>query len=257
MSEGDLLYEVKQGSAWMIINRETRGNAINLEIINQFIQSLDLAEADEEVRVVCITGSGDRVFCSGADLATSFSGQDYVAGARKYATLLKKMAAFPKPLVARVNGNCLAGGLGLMLSCDMVYAREGAKFGTPEVNVGLFPMMIGALIFRNCLRKKALEMIYTGNMISAVEAENMGLITRALSPEQFESAVEETLAAIAAKAPLAIKIGKPALASAEDRDLESALDYLCLRLGDVIETEDAKEGLTAFMQKRKPVWKGR
>jgi len=257
MSEGDLLYELKQGSAWMIINRETRGNAINLEIINQFIRSLDLAEADEEVRVVCITGSGDRVFCSGADLATSFSGQDYVDGARKYATLLKKMAAFPKPLVARVNGNCLAGGLGLMLSCDMVYAREGAKFGTPEVNVGLFPMMIGALIFRNCLRKKALEMIYTGNMISAVEAENMGLITRALAPEQFESAVEETLAAIAAKAPLAIKIGKPALASAEDRDLESALDYLCLRLGDVIETEDAKEGLTAFMQKRKPVWKGR
>ncbi len=257
MSEGDLLYEVKQGAAWMIINRETRGNAINLEIIHQFIQSLDLAEADEEVRVVCITGSGDRVFCSGADLATSFSGQDYVAGAREYATLLKKMAAFPKPLVARVNGNCLAGGLGLMLSCDVVYARDGAKFGTPEVNVGLFPMMIGALIFRNCLRKKALEMIYTGNMISAVEAENMGLITRALSPEQFESSVEETLAAIAAKAPLAIKIGKPALASAEDRDLESALDYLCLRLGDVIETEDAKEGLTAFMQKRKPVWKGR
>jgi len=190
MSEGDLLYELKQGSAWMIINRETRGNAINLEIINQFIRSLDLAEADEEVRVVCITGSGDRVFCSGADLATSFSGQDYVDGARKYATLLKKMAAFPKPLVARVNGNCLAGGLGLMLSCDMVYAREGAKFGTPEVNVGLFPMMIGALIFRNCLRKKALEMIYTGNMISAVEAENMGLITRALPPEQFESAVD-------------------------------------------------------------------
>ena len=257
MSEGDLLYELKQGSAWMIINRETRGNAINLEIINQFIQSLDLAESDEEVRVVCITGSGDRVFCSGADLATSFSGQDYVDGARKYATLLKKMAAFPKPLVALVNGNCLAGGLGLMLSCDMVYARDGAKFGTPEVNVGLFPMMIGALIFRNCLRKKALEMIYTGNTISAVEAENMGLITRALAPEQFESTVEETLAAIAAKAPLAIKIGKPALASAEDRDLESALDYLCLRLGDVIETEDAKEGLTAFMQKRKPVWRGR
>jgi enoyl-CoA hydratase/carnithine racemase len=257
MSEGDLLYEVRQGSAWMIINRQTRGNAINLEIIDQFFQGLDVAEADEEVRVVCITGSGDRVFCSGADLATSFSGQDYVAGARKYANLLKKMAAFPKPLVARVNGNCLAGGLGLMLSCDMVYARDGAKFGTPEVNVGLFPMMIGALIFRNCMRKKALEMIYTGRMITAAEAENMGLITRALSPEQFESTVEETLTAIASKAPLAIKIGKPALASAEGRDLESALDYLCLRLGDVIETEDAKEGLTAFMQKRKPVWKGR
>jgi enoyl-CoA hydratase/carnithine racemase len=257
MNEGDFLYEMKQGAAWMTINRETRGNAINLEIINRFTQTLDLAEADEEIRVVCITGAGNKVFCSGADLATSFSGQDYVDGARKYASLLKKMAAFPKPLVARVNGNCLAGGLGLMLSCDMVYAREGARFGTPEVNVGLFPMMIGALIFRNCLRKKALEMIYTGRMFSAAEAENMGLITRELPPDEFERAIEETLMTVAAKAPLAIKIGKPALASGEDKDFESALDYLCLRLGDVIETEDAKEGLTAFMQKRKPVWKGR
>ena len=180
-----------------------------------------------------------------------------MAGARKYATLLKRMAAFPKPLVARVNGNCLAGGLGLMLSCDMVYAREGTKFGTPEVNVGLFPMMIGALIFRNCVRKKALEMIYTGRIISANEAEKMGLITRSLPENQFENAVEETLKTVAARAPLAIKIGKPALVSAEDMDLESALDYLCVKLGDVIETEDAKEGLTAFMEKRKPVWKGR
>ncbi len=257
MSNGDIVYEVKQAAARMTINREARGNAISLELIDQFLRHLDKAEADEEVRVVCITGAGEKAFCSGADLATSFTGQDYVVGARKYVTLLKRMAAFPKPLVARVNGNCLAGGLGLMLSCDMVYAREGAKFGTPEVNVGLFPMMIGALIFRNCLRKKALEMIYTGRMISATEAEKMGLITRALPPDQFENAIEETLMTVAAKAPLAIKIGRSALASAEDRDLESALDYLCFRLGEVIETEDALEGLTAFMEKRKPVWKGR
>ena len=257
MSDGDLLYEVKQRVAWMTINREARGNAVSLELIDRFFRHLNKAEADEEVRVVCLTGAGDKSFCSGADLATSFAGQDYEAGARKYATLLKRMAVFPKPLVARVNGNCLAGGLGLMLSCDMVYAREGTKFGTPEVNVGLFPMMIGALIFRNCSRKKALEMIYTGRIVSATEAENMGLITRSLPPDQFENAVEETLKTVAAKAPLAIKIGRAALASAEDMDLESALDYLCGRLGDVIETEDAKEGLTAFMEKRKPVWKGR
>ena len=180
-----------------------------------------------------------------------------MAGARKYATLLKRMAVFPKPLVARVNGNCLAGGLGLMLSCDMVYAREGTKFGTPEVNVGLFPMMIGALIFRNCSRKKALEMIYTGRIVSATEAENMGLITRSLPPDQFENAVEETLKTVAAKAPSSDQ-NRPARAGfGRGQDLESALDYLCGRLGDVIETEDAKEGLTAFMEKRKPVWKGR
>src|SRR5271157_170544 len=118
MNDGDLLYEVRQGAAWMTINREARGNAISLELVDLFLRHLDKAEADEEVRVVCTTGAGDKAFCSGADLATSFSGQDYVAGARKYASLLKRMAVFPKPLVARVNGNCLAGGLGLMLSCD-------------------------------------------------------------------------------------------------------------------------------------------
>ena len=252
MSDADLIYEVKQGAAWMAINREARGNAISPELIDLFLRNLDKAEVSDEVRVVCITGAGDKAFCSGADLATSFTGQDYVAGARKYATLLKRMAAFPKPLVARVNGNCLAGGLGLMLSCDMVYAREGTKFGTPEVNVGLFPMMIGALIFRNCVRKQALEMIYTGRIISAAEAEKMGLITRSLPPDQFENTIEDTLKTVAAKAPLAIKMGRAALASAEDRDLESALDYLCVRLGDVIETEDAREGLAAFMEKRKP-----
>jgi enoyl-CoA hydratase/carnithine racemase len=257
MSEPELMYEVRNKTAWMTINRESRRNALSLDMIALFMEYLDRAETDDEVRAVCIAAVGEKAFCSGADLASSLGGPDPLAGARKYANLLKKMARFSKPLVAKVNGHCLAGGMGLMLSCDVVYATEKAKFGTPEVKVGLFPMMIGALVFRNALRKKALEMIYTARMITAAQAEQMGLITRACSSEELDRTLEETLSTIAARAPLAIKMGRTALAEVEDQPLEDALDYLCDQLRLVAGTEDALEGMTAFVQKREPVWKGR
>ena len=257
MSERELLYDVRGGVAWLTLNRESRRNALSTQMIDLFFASLDKAERDDDVRVICITGSGQKAFCSGADLASSFDGSDHVEGAKKYASLLKRMADYPKPLVAKVNGHCLAGGMGLMLSCDMVYVKDGIKIGTPEVNVGLFPMMIGALIFRNAGRKKAMEMIFTARMLTAAEAEDMGLITRAVQPDEFDRVVDEILETVAAKAPLAIKIGRQAFSVARDFGLSDALDYLCERLGDVVRTEDAKEGLTAFMQKREPVWKGR
>lgn len=257
MTEPDLLYEVKDKIAWMTINRESRANALSLEMIGLFQEYLDRAEADDDVRGVCITATGGKAFCSGADLASTVGGEGHTEGAEKYATLLKMMAAFSKPLTARVNGHCLAGGMGLMLSCDMVYAREGVKFGTPEVNVGLFPMMIAALIFRNTKRKKALEMIYTARMLSAAEAEDMGLITRVVPAEELDRVVHETLKSVATKAPLAVRLGRKALAATQDMELDEALDYLCAQLGVVAGTEDAREGLTAFLEKREPVWKGR
>lgn len=257
MDESTLLYEVKNNTAWVTINRQSRRNALSVEMIDLFSEYLDEAESDEKVRVVCLTAVGDNAFCSGADLASGMGGGDHMVGARKYADLLKKMAAFPKPLVARVNGHCLAGGMGLMLSCDIVYAREGVKFGTPEVKVGLFPMMIGALIFRNAGRKKALEMIYTARTLSAREAEQMGLITRACSEDKFEETLSEALSTIASRAPLAISMGRKALSAVEQMDLGHSLDYLCDQLGLVSTTEDAIEGMTAFIQKREPNWKGR
>ncbi len=257
MSEPELMYEVRNKTAWLTINRESRRNALSLELIDLFMAYLDRAETDDQVRAVCIAAVGEKAFCSGADLVSSLGGEDPLAGAKKYANLLKKMARFSKPLVARINGHCLAGGMGLMLSCDVVYATEDAKFGTPEVKVGLFPMMIGALVFRNALRKKALEMIYTARTITAAQAEQMGLITRVCSSEELDRTLEETLSTIAARAPLAIKMGRSALAEVEDQPLEHALDFLCDQLRLVAGTEDALEGMTAFVQKREPVWKGR
>jgi len=257
MTEPDLLYEVKGRIARITINREVRRNALSLEAIDLFFDYLKRAEADETVRAICLSAAGDKAFCSGADLASGIGSGGHMAGAAKYANLLKRMSNFPKPLVARVNGHCLAGGMGLMLSCDIAYASAGAKFGTPEVNVGLFPMMIGALIFRNAGRKKALEMIYTARLLSAAQAEQMGLITRAVPPDELDRVVDESLTDIATKAPLAVEMGRKALAEVEDMPLSQALDLLCDRLADVASTEDAVEGMTAFIQKRQPVWKRR
>ncbi len=257
MTEPDLLYEVKEKIAWMTINRESRSNALNPEMIDLFLEYMDQAEADDNVRGVCITGIGDKVFCSGADLISTVGGEGRTDGIEKFVELLKKFASFSKPLTARVNGHCVAGGIGLILSCDMVYAREGVKFGTPEVNVGLFPMMITALIFRNARRKKALEMIYTAKMLSAREAEDIGFVTRAVPAEDLDRVVHETLKVIATKAPLAMRLGRRALAATQDMELDEALDYLCVQFGAIAGTEDAKEGLAAFLEKRDPVWRGR
>lgn len=256
MSEAEVLYEVKEGAAWLTINREAKRNALSGDTITELTAALDRAAEDDAVRVVCITGVGKKSFCSGADL-TSMGGGDPVEAMRGYAALLKHMDTYPKPLVARVDGHCLAGGTGLLLSCDIAYARESVKFGTPELNVGLFPMMIGALIFRNVGRKKGMEMIYRGDKLTAAQAEDMGLITRCYPDDAFDDAVTEALASIAAKAPVAARIGRQALAAVADLPLDEALDLLCDKLGEVVATEDAMEGLMAFMQKRKPEWKGR
>jgi len=255
----DLLYEVKESAAFLTINRESRRNAISQEIIASFLDHLDSADRDENVLAVCITGAGEKAFCSGADLAVTLAkeGEDRLSGAIRYAALLKRMARFGKPLVARVNGPCLAGGMGLMLSCDIIIARNDAFFCTPEVNVGIFPMMIGALLYQNVNWKKAMDMVLTGRKITALEAENMGLITRAVEPERLDPEVQETLDVLTSKSPIGMRIGKEAFRKMSDMPFDEAIDYLCEALGKVISTEDAMEGMTAFMEKREPKFRGK
>jgi len=255
----DLLYEVKDRVAYLTIHRESRRNAISQEMIMAFLDNLARADQDDAVRAVCITGSGDKVFCSGADLGIALADQggDRLSGARNYAQLLKSMAKFGKPLLARVNGTCVAGGLGLVLSCDIVLARNDIHFFTPEVNVGIFPMMIGVLLYRNLPRKKMMEMVLTGRRIPAVEAEKIGLITRAVDPEHLDLEVQETLRLLTTKSPIGIRLGKDAFRTMSDMPFDQAVDHLCEALGKVLSTEDAMEGMMAFMEKREPHFKGK
>lgn len=253
----DLLYDVKDRVARFTINREERRNAISLEMIRSFRDHLKEADVNEAVGAVCLTGKGDKAFCAGADLGVTLAGEDRLSGPGTYAALLKEMAKFPKPLVARVNGPCIAGGMGLMLACDMVIARDDTYFRLPEVNVGIFPMMVGALLYRNLPRKKAMDLVLTGRKIPAVEAENLGMISRAVGPHRLDEEVEETLKLLTSKSPIGTRIGKAAFSVMADMPFEAAVDYLSEALGKVISTKDAAEGMKAFMEKRAPNFTGK
>jgi enoyl-CoA hydratase/carnithine racemase len=259
MSKQHLLYRVEGNVAYFTLNREKQRNAISPEVISLFLKYLDEAERDDAVRVVLITGAGDRAFCSGADLGgtSDRSGENGVDAFKSYANLLKRISGFPKPTVARVNGSCVAGGTGFMLACDIVIASDSAKFGTPEVNVGLFPMMIGALIFRNVLRKRAMEMVLLGEKLTAEEALRMGMVTRVVSHKKLDEEVDAVLKSLASKSPIGLRIGKRAFYEMADMPFEEALDFLSEKIKEVASTEDAIEGITAFIQKREPVFKGK
>jgi enoyl-CoA hydratase/carnithine racemase len=256
MSEPHVLHNVENGIATFTINREQQRNAISLEAIELFLNYLDTAEKDDQVRVVLITGTGDKAFCSGADLGSTADGK-IQQGFKRYAQLLKRLAGYSKPLVAKINGSCMAGGMGLMLACDIGIARNDAKFGTPEVNVGLWPMMIGALIYRNVLRKKAMEMVLLGERLNAEQAVRIGLITRAVPPENLDDEVQHILENLAAKSPIGMKIGKNAFYAMADMPFEEAVDFLSEKIAEVASTDDAREGITAFIEKRKPLFTGR
>ncbi len=257
MTETDLIYTTEQDAiAHITINREAHRNSISSQAVKLFLDYLDRAENDPEVRVVCITGAGNRAFCSGADLGGGITTAGAADMFQNYARLITRLSQFPKPTVARINGHCLAGGTGFMLACDMVIAREDALFGTPEVNVGLFPMMIGALIFRNVLRKKAMEMILLGEKLTAKQALDMGMITRMVPQESFDDEVSKVLSALAAKSPIGMGLGKQAFNAIEGMELGEAVNHLSDQLAKVVSTKDATEGITAFLEKRKPVFTG-
>jgi enoyl-CoA hydratase/carnithine racemase len=247
---------VEGNVAYFTINREKQRNAISADVVSLFFTYLDEAEKDTNVRVILITGAGEKAFCSGADLSGSPGGENQ-DGFGLYANLLKRIAGYPKPIVAKVNGYCLAGGMGFMLACDIVIASEDAKFGTPEVNVGLWPMMIGAVIFRNAMRKKAMEMVLLGNRIDAKQAVEMGLITQAVPQEKLDEEVDKILQNLSGKSPIGMKIGKEAFYAMADMPFEAALDFLSGKIAEVAATEDAREGITAFIEKRKPLFKGK
>ncbi len=258
MSDADELLVERQGHVLRCtINREDRRNALSAGVARGLVKAFKDADLDPTIRVIVVTGAGAKIFCAGGDLAADFSGDGVEGGVRGFADLITAMDGLGTPLVARVNGHCMGGGLGLMLGCDLAVACDDVEFATPEVKIGLFPMMIAPLVIRHAGYKRGLEMIFTGKRIDAESAESMGLINRAVPRVGLDAAVDQTVAAILENGPAAISLGRRALAHVRNLPVQDATEYLGRQLLEVIRTEDASEGIQAFFQKRKPEWKGR
>ena len=178
-------------------------------------------------------------------------------GSEQFVRLFRLIGELGKPSICAANGHVLAGSLGIALACDLVVAKEGAEFGTPEINVGAFPFMIMALIYRNVPRKKVNELLLLGERISAREAERIGIVNRVVPADDFDAAVAEWAETLASKSPVIMRLGKDAMFRSLDMDLADALEYLHAQLTIAVSTEDIVEGVTAFFEKREPRWKGR
>ena len=243
------------------INRPERRNALNEEVCAGVAAGIDLAEATPEVRVIVLTGSGEKVFCAGGDLKPGADGTPFVidpANPRHYViNLFRRMERCGLPVIARVNGHALAGGLGLVCACDMAVAADHAQFGVPEVRLGLFPMMILSYMMRIIPRRKLYEISTTGESFSAAEALAMDIVNYVVPAAELDTKLAWLVARIADKSPTAIKLGKQAFRAIEDMPLDKAFEYTQLMLPIMAMTADAKEGFAAFNEKRAPQWPGK
>lgn len=235
-----------------------RRNAIGPQMTNELLYALGDARESDAVRVVVLTGDG-KAFCAGGDFAQMTSGADGPALPPRgdYADLLQTMVRFEKPLVARVNGAAMGGGLGLVASCTFAVGSSEAQLGTPEINVGLFPMMIMAVLARIVPRRQLLDMMLLGEKLSASEAKAFGLLTHVVGPEDLDRTVDGLAEKLLSKSPLTLKLGLKAFADQDELRLEEALPMLRGRLAECLGTDDAREGLMAFLEKRPPRWTGK
>jgi len=248
------------GVATIALNRPETRNALSTELLGELAGALEHARDDDAVRVVVLTSTHERVFSSGANLAGFAADTPLVHrhfGGDAFPRVFRLLGELGKPSICAANGHVLAGALGLALACDLIIAKDTARFGTPEINVGAFPFMIGALIFRNVPRKRATELMLLGEQIDAHEAERIGIVNRVVAPDEFDAAVADWAGKLAAKSPLLMRLGKDALFRQLDMPLLDALDYLRAQLTVALSTEDLTEGVTAFFEKRDPVWRGR
>ena len=250
----ELLVERRGSMLWLTLNRPDRHNAINAAITAALVEALDKASDDTSVRAIVLTGAGDRTFCSGADLKEQSSMFASAGGSNPIGNVLRAIQACAKLVIARLNGSALAGGLGLVAACDLAYAADHAKFGLPEVRVGVFPMMIATRLMHQIPERRFREMAYLGETIDAIEAERYDLVNRAVPAAELDALIQSVLDKLMLGAPGAITAGKRALAEmrnmAEAEKLSHA-ERLIAILGD---SAEAREGRAAFAQKRRPGW---
>lgn len=261
----DLQVSQSSGVLRLHIDREAKRNALNADVLRGLLAALPRPGSDgragsDGVRVVLLSSAGDRVFCAGADLvqmAPDATGLEVHEGRGLLREVVLAMRACPVPVVAQVQGLCLAGGVGLVLGCDLVLAAQTAAFGLPEVDLGLWPFMVSALLARHASPKRAMEMMLSARRVPAVEALEMGLLSRVLPAADLARETEELVAALAAKPPVAVRLGKAAFTAALETPLAPGLEAMQAQLSLLNTTQDAAEGVRAFLEKRRPEWTGR
>ncbi|HEX3318812.1 MAG TPA: enoyl-CoA hydratase-related protein [Solirubrobacteraceae bacterium] len=255
-----LRFDVADRVATIALDQPETRNALSDEVLDELTAALRTAGADDDVGCVVLTSTHDRVFSSGADLGGFAAEVPLVhkhLGTERFPALFRTIGELGKPTLCAANGHVLAGALGIALACDLIVAKETAEFGTPEINVGAFPFMIMALIYRNVPRKKTTELLLLGERIPATEAERIGIVNRVVAAEEFDGFVRDWASKLASKSPLIMRLGKDAMFRQLDMPFLDALDYLRAQLSLALSTEDIVEGVTAFFEKRDPEWKGR
>ena len=251
-------YEVDgEGVATVTLDAPETRNALSDELLDELLAALDSAKGDPSVRVVVLTSSHERVFSSGGNLKAFADDRSTIvkyAGLDRFPRIFKAISGLGKPVLCAANGDVLAGAFGLALACDLIIAKESVRFGCPEINVGAFPFMISALIYRNIGRMKANELMFLGDTITADEARELGIVNTVVSAEQFDDTVDDWARRLARKSPLLLQLGKDAIDATRDHALPEALDHLQAQLALAFTTDDLHEGVRAFRERRDPVW---
>jgi enoyl-CoA hydratase/carnithine racemase len=257
----NVLIAAHERVATVTLNRPEQRNPLSGAMLRDLLSALAWCRDEAEVRVVVLTGAGDRAFCAGADLS-SFDAEapelQRHHDRHQFVDLFLLMQDLGKPLVGRINGHALAGGFGLACACDLVLAVESATFGTPEINVGVWPAMIQAVLARNLPRKVLLEMVLLGERWTAAQLRELGLVNRlAGSLGELDAVVADVAGRLARKSPAILKLGRDSFYRQQDMEFRAALEYLQSQLTLVALSEDAREGVAAFFQKREPEFRGR
>jgi enoyl-CoA hydratase len=260
MSYETLRLEVRDQVATIALDQPDTRNALSDELLRDLHAALADARDDSEVRVVVLDSTHPEVFSSGANLSGFAAEVPLVRKHEEIALLpsiFELLGGLGKPSICAARGHVLAGAVGIALACDLIVAREGISLGTPEVNVGAFPFMVTAMLEREIGRKRMAELMLLGERIDAADAERIGLVNKVVPADEFDAAVDAWASALAAKSPLLMRLGKDAMYEEQDLGFESSLAYLRAQLTLAFSTDDLREGVEAFFDKREPRWQGR
>ncbi len=258
MSDASVLHDKRGHAFWITINRPDKRNALNASVIAGIVDGYRRAHEDSDVRVIVLTGTGDKAFCAGADLQPGAGfAFDLSQPNLAYADMLRAAQNATKPTIARINGVCMAGGIGLLCMTDMAVAADNVVFGLPEVKVGVFPMQVLSLLQAIAPPRLVREWCFTGEPFSASEAKDAGLLNHVVPATELDAKVEWLVGRLTDKSPTAIRRGKYAMRALASMSFDQGIAYTESQIALLSMTQDAKEGLAAFAEKRKPVWTGK